>query len=120
MTAASGTVRVADPSEAYALLAPGSTVTGACLVGAMLRLVEDPDTAPSVGDAWACVDELHEAIHERMGHDSFPPGRSYSHDQRRGHLRTVTAWNDERGRRLDDVLDVIDRAVARTIVAACT
>jgi hypothetical protein len=117
---ASGSVRTVGTTEAYGLLDPGSPVAGACLVGAMLRLVEDPDTAPSVGDAWACVDELHEAIHERMGHDSFPPGRRYSHDQRRMHLRTVTAWNDESGRRLDDVLDVIDRAVARTIVAACS
>lgn len=119
VAASSGTVRSVSSREAYDLLGPGSPVAGACLVGAMLRLVENPDTAPSVGDAWACVDELHEAIHERLGHDSFPPGRSYSHEQRRAHLRTVTAWNDEPGRRLDDVLDVIDRAVARTIVAAC-
>jgi len=112
-------VRRVGTQEAYGLLAPGSTVRGACLVGAMLRLVEDPDTAPSVSDAWACVDELHEAVHERMGHDSFPPGRIYAHEQRRAHLRVLTAWNDEPGRRLEDVLDVIDRAVSRTMVGAC-
>ena len=112
-------VRQVSTQEAYGLLAPGSTVLGACVVGAMLRLVEDPDTAPSVWDAWACVDELHEAVHERMGHDSFPPGRIYAHEQRRAHLRVLTAWNDEPGRRLEDVLDVIDRAVSRTMVGAC-
>ena len=98
VAASSGTVRSVSSREAYDLLAPGSPVTGLAGSG---------------------VDVLHAAIHVRLGHDSFPPGRSYSHEQRRAHLRTVTAWNDEPGRRLDDVLDVIDRAVARTIVAAC-
>jgi hypothetical protein len=105
--------------EAFGLLAPGSSVSGACLVGAMLRLVEDPDTAPSVSDAWGCVDELYEAVHERMGHESFPAGRIYPHDQRRARLRALTAWNDEPGRQLGDVVDVIDRAISRTMVAAC-
>jgi hypothetical protein len=111
--------RLVGTQEAYGLLAPGETVRAACLVGAMLRLVEDPDTAPSVADAWGCVDELHEAVHERMGHVSFPPGRIYAHEQRRAHLTVLTAWNDEPGRRLEDVLDVIDRAVSRTMVGAC-
>ncbi len=114
-----GAVRPVGTQEAFGLLDPGAMVRGACLVGAMLRLVEDPDTAPSVSDAWACVDELHEAMHERMGHDSLPPGRIYAHEQRRAHLRVLTAWNDAPGRRLEDVLDVIDRAVSRTMVGAC-
>ena len=114
-----GQVRPASTGEAFGLLAPGSAVSGACLVGAMLRLVEDPDSAPSVADAWACVDELHEAVHERMGHASMPAGRIYPHEERRAHLRALTAWNDERGRRLEDVVDVIDRAISRTVVAAC-
>lgn len=116
---AAGDCRPVSTREAFGLLAPGAPVHGACLVGAMLRLVEDPDTAPSVADAWGCVDELYEAMHERMGHVSFPPGRRYSHDQRRARLRALTAWNDEPGRQFDDVLELIDRAVARTVIGAC-
>jgi hypothetical protein len=114
-----GGVRHVGPVEAYELLSSGSAVGEGCLVGTMLRLVEDPDTAPSVSDAWGCVDELYEAMHERMGHQSFQPGRVYSHEQRRAHLRALTAWNDEPGRRVEDVLDLIDRAVSRTVVGAC-
>jgi hypothetical protein len=90
-----------------------------CLVGTMLQLVENQDTASSLADAWSCVDELYEALHERMGHDPLPVGRSCSPDERRSHLRALTAWNDEPGRRLEDVLDLLDRAIARTIVGAC-
>ncbi len=112
-------VRPVSTAEAFGLLEPGSSITGACLIGAMLRLVEDPDTAPSVADAWGCVDELHEAVHEQLGHHSFPPGRIFAHDQRRMHLQVLTAWNDEPGRRLEQVVDLIDRAVSRTMVGAC-
>jgi hypothetical protein len=114
-----GGVRRVGSAEAYSLLASGSAIGQGCLVGTMLRLVEDPDTAPSVADAWGSVDELYEAMHERMGHVSFPPGRVYSHEQRRAHLRALTAWNDEPGRRVEDVLDLVDRAVSRTVVGAC-
>jgi hypothetical protein len=115
---ASGVRRVGT-AEAYGLLNAGSAVASGCLVGTMLRLVENPDTAPSVTDAWACVDELYEAMHERMGHSSAPVGWIYSPDQRRAHLRALTSWNDEPGRQLEDVLDLVDRAISRTLVGAC-
>lgn len=114
-----GGVRPVTTAEAVGLSGPGKQVRSACLVGAMLRLVDDPDTAPSVADAWGCVDELYEAMHERMGQPSRPAGRIYPRDQRRVHLQTLTAWNDARDRRLDEVLDLIDRAVSRTLLAAC-
>lgn len=112
-------VRLVETAEAFGLLRAGSEVAGGCLVGTMLRLVENPDTAPSVSDAWACVDELYEAMHERMGHASAPVGRVYSRDQRRVHLRALTAWNDEPGRQVEDVLNLVDRAISRTVVGAC-
>jgi hypothetical protein len=99
---------------------PGSQEAAGCLVGTMLQLVEDQDTTPSTADAWACVDELYEALHERMGHLSTPVGRVFSYDQRRSHLRALTAWNDEPGRRFEEVLDLVDRAISRTIVGACS
>lgn len=115
---AAGPRRV-DTATAFGLLHAATEPVSGCLVGTMLRLVENPDTAPSLTDAWACVDELYEAMHERMGHSSAAVGRIYSHDQHRAHLRALTAWNDEPGRQLDDVLDLVDRAISRTVIGAC-
>lgn len=116
---AQGETRIAGALEAFGLLEPRASVVNACVVGTLLRMAEDPDQVPTVADVWGCVDELHEALHERMGHVSFPPGRAYPMAERRAHLRTLTAWNDEPGRNRDQVVDVVDRAISRTIVAAC-
>lgn len=113
-----GATRPATLAESFALRKPGASVAGACLVGILIRLAEDPDRAPSVDDVWRAVDELHEAQHERLGHVSDPPGTAHPLPRRRQHLRALTEWNDDPGRTADDVLDVIDRAIARTIVGA--
>jgi hypothetical protein len=115
---ADGTVRPATLGESFALRAPGAPVVGSCLVGIMIRLADDPDRVPSIPDVWRATDELREALHERLGHDAFPPGRSYPLTQRRARLRSLTAWNDAPGRTDADVLDLIDRAISRTIVGA--
>jgi hypothetical protein len=115
----SGEPRPASTAEAFGLRDPRHAVLGACLVGTLVRLADDPDSAPSVSDVWGCVDELYEAMHEAMGHDSFPPGRVYAHQQRQAHLQALTAWNDAPGRTREQVLDLVDRAIARTLVAAC-
>ena len=120
VTTASGEPRLVSTREALALRDPRREVAGACLVGALVRLADDPDTAVSVSDVWGCVDELYEAMHEQHGHASFPPGRSYSYEQRRGHLQALTAWNDAPGRTRGQVVDLFDRAVARNMVAACS
>lgn len=113
-----GTTRPATLSESLALRAPSAPVAGACLVGIMVRLAEDPDRVPGVRDVWLATDELHEAMHERLGHDSASPGRAYPMHQRRQRLRSLTAWNDAPGRTEGDVLDLVDRAIARTIIGA--
>ncbi len=115
---ADGTVRPATLAESFALRAPGAPVAGSCLVGIMIRLADDPDRVPSVADVWRATDELREAMHERVGHDAFPPGRSYPMAQRRARLRSLTAWNDAPDRTEADVLDLVDRAISRTIVGA--
>jgi hypothetical protein len=115
----SGQPRRVSAAEAFDLRDPRRDVVSSCLVGTLVRLADDPDRAVSVPDAWGCVDELYEAMHERLGHHSFPPGRSYPHEQRRAHLRALTAWNDSPGRTREQVLDLVDRAIARTIVAPC-
>ncbi len=116
--AADGTVRAASLEESFALRAPGAPVVGACLVGIMIRLADDPDRVPTTADVWRATDELREAMHERLGHDADPPGRAYPMTQRRARLRSLTAWNDAPGRTRADVLDLVDRAISRTIVGA--
>ncbi|HEY0238281.1 MAG TPA: hypothetical protein VGC37_06520 [Friedmanniella sp.] len=114
-----GTTRLATTRESFDLVRPTSTVSGACLVGALLRRAEDPDRATTHADVWGAVDELYEALHERMGHTSLPPGRADSHTRRHAKLGVLTAWNDDPRTRREDVLDLLDRAVSRTLVGAC-
>jgi hypothetical protein len=116
---AAGTTRLASVGESFDLVRPTSTVSGACLVGALLRRAEDPDRATTHADVWGAVDELYEALHERMGHTSLPPGRVDSASRRHAKLGVLTAWNDDPGTRREDVLDLLDRAVSRTLVGAC-
>jgi hypothetical protein len=112
----SGEPRPVAVAEALALRDPRREVAGACLMGTLVRLAEDQDRATSVADVWGCVDELYEALHEQLGHDTFPPGRVYPHEQRRARLQALTAWNDAPGRTREQVLDLVDRAVARTLL----
>jgi len=117
--AGGGTTRLASTRESFGLVGPTSTVAGACVVGALLRRAEDPDRATSHEDVWGAVDELYEALHERMGHTSLPPGRVDSAARRHAKLHVLTAWNDAATTRREDVLDLLDRAVSRTVVGAC-
>ncbi len=114
-----GEVRRVSTYESFGLLSAHAGVAHGCLVGTLLRMADDPDQAPTAHDVWHCVDELYEAMHESLGHTSQPAGRAYAHDERRARLRGLTAWNDERGRTREQVVDLVDRAIARTIVASC-
>jgi hypothetical protein len=49
---ASGQARLATTAEAFALRDPRRDVLGSCLVGTLVRLADDPDSAPSVPDVW--------------------------------------------------------------------
>lgn len=117
---AGGTVRPATAAESFDLVRPSSAVSGACLVGALLRRAEDPDRATTHADVWGAVDELYEALHERMGHTSLPPGRVDSQARRHAKLGVLTAWNDDPRTRREDVLDLLDRAISRTVAGACS
>ena len=114
-----GTTRLATVAESFDLVRPTSAVSGACLVGTLLRRAEDPDRATTHADVWGAVDELYEALHERMGHHSLPPGRVDAASRRHAKLGVLTAWNDDPRTRREDVLDLLDRAVSRTLVGAC-
>lgn len=114
----SGDPRLVHGLEALGYRAGAAPVLSACLVGTLVRLADDPDGGSRAADAWVCVDELYEAMHEQLGHASRPAGRSYSPTERHSRLRAVTAWNDAPGRTREQVLDLLDRAVSRTIFAA--
>jgi hypothetical protein len=114
----SGAVRLVTGAAALPYRDSTAPVHSSCLVGTLVRLADDPDTAATPADAWACVDELYEAMHEQLGHASLPPGRCYSPAERRSRLRGLTAWNDAPGRTAEQVLDLLERAVSRTILAA--
>lgn len=114
-----GETRPVEPADAYGLLRSRGSVAGACLVGTLLQLAEDPDRPTSVADVWRCVDELYEAVHERMGHTARPAGLAYPHETRRAHLGMLTRWNDAPGRTREQVLDLFDRAIGRTILGSC-
>lgn len=113
-----GAVRPATLAESLALRSPEAPVQGACLVAIMVRLADDPDRVPTVDDVWHATDELHEAMHELAGHASARPGLAYPITRRREHLRSLTAWNDEPARSSDEVVNLLDRAIARTILGA--
>ena len=115
----SGGARLVNGADALPFRDPSRPVVNACLVGTLVRLAEDPDRPGTLGDAWRCVDELYEAVHEQRGHTSMPPGRAYSAAERRLRLRELTVWNDDRQRSRADVLDLLDRAISRTILGAC-
>src|SRR3954454_1931867 len=114
-----GTSRPTPVAESCALFRPSASVTGVCLVGAMLRRAEDPDRATSHEDVWGAVDELYEALHERMGHSSLPPGRVDSRTRGHAKLAALTAVNDYPSPRREDVLDLLARAVSRPLVGSC-
>ncbi len=114
-----GRVRVVGGAEAHGLVRPTEDIAGACTVGTLLRLAEDPDRPTSISDVRRCVDELHEALRETRGHPSQPAGQAYALATRRAHLRVLTAWNDAPGRTREQVVDLFDRAIGRTIVGSC-
>jgi hypothetical protein len=101
------------------LLTRTDGVEGACLVGALLRSAHHPDTGTTVADVWACVDELTEAIHGRSGRATRPPGWVQAPAGRHARLRVLTEWNDAPGRTAEQVLDLLEAGIARTIVGAC-
>ena len=112
-----GQTRLASHAEALALLRRPSDAGPACLAGSMLLLADDQDTAHTLDDVWRAVDELYEAVHERAGRDSFPPGHRADPATRTHRLRTLTAWNDRSGRTQGDVIDLLNRGISRTITA---
>ena len=100
------------------LLLSRTDVVGACLVGAVAHASAQVDRRSRRAPAALAVDTLWAELGERDGRSRVGPV-DYAHPAARAaRVRELARWNDEPGRDRADVLDLVDRAVSRTILDA--
>lgn len=94
--------------------AAGGPVSAACLVGALIRAGSGPGGDSEAGRA---IDAVYDALWEVQGQPAATPGPGplSSPPVRRARVQALTRWNDAAGRTSDEVLAVLDRAIARVI-----
>jgi hypothetical protein len=94
---------------------PG-TVSGVCLVGALIRAGSGQGRDSEVGRA---IDTVYDALWESRGQPAASPGpavpRVSSPQVRQAKVQALTRWNDAQERTSGEVLAVLDRASARVI-----
>jgi hypothetical protein len=99
-------------------------LAGACLVGAVVhavRLRHPGDARAEVDGVGPAIDVLWDALQESRGLGSRGvAGRVAPPAVRAARVRDLTRWNDRRGRSRGDVLDLLDLASSRTVMAAMT
>jgi hypothetical protein len=99
-------------------------LAGACLVGAVVhavRLRHPGDARAEVDGVGPAIDVLWDALQESRGLGSRGvAGRVAPPAVRAARVRDLTRWNDQRGRSRGDVLDLLDLAASRTVMAAMT
>ena len=99
-------------------------LAGACLVGAVVhavRLRHPGDSRAEVDGVGPAIDVLWDALQESRGLGSRGvAGRVAPPAVRAVRVRDLTRWNDQRGRGRGEVLDLLDLAASRTIMAAMT
>jgi hypothetical protein len=95
--------------------APG-TVGAVCLVGALIRAGAGQGADSEVGRA---IDVVYDALWESRGQPAATPEPGVltvsSPQVRQAKTQTLTRWNDQQGRTSDEILAVLDRAIARVI-----
>lgn len=97
------------------LLLTRTDVVGACLVGAVAHASSAIDRRDRRGQAALAVDTLWAALAD----DPAEVGTGGVHPAARAaRVRELAHWNDEPARTREDVLELLDRAVSRTIHAA--
>lgn len=99
------------------LLLSRTDVVGACLVGAVAHASAQIDRRSRRAPAALAVDTLWAALGERDGRPGGPLDGAHP-AVRAGRVRELARWNDEPERSRGDVLDLLDRAVSRTILDA--
>jgi hypothetical protein len=92
------------------------TVTAVCLVGALIRAGSRQGRDAEVGRA---IDAVYDAIWESRGQPAATPGGGpilvSSPQVRLARVQWLTRWNDAPGRTNDEVLNILDRAIAGTV-----
>jgi hypothetical protein len=85
-----------------------------CLVGALIRAGAAQGGDSEVGRA---IDAVYEALWESRGQPATATGMlTVSSPQvRQARTQALTRWNDAQGRASDEVLAILDRAIARVI-----
>ena len=92
-------------------------VVGAvCLVGALIRAGSRQGKDAEVGRA---IDAVYDALWESRGQPAATPGRGpavvSSPQVRLAKVQWLTRWNDAPGRTTEEVLDILDRAIAGAV-----
>jgi hypothetical protein len=88
-------------------------VGAVCLVGALIRAGSRQDGDSEVGRA---IDAVYDALWESRGQPTRPGLLTVSSPQvRQAKTQALTRWNDAQGRTSNEVLAVLDRAIARII-----
>jgi hypothetical protein len=92
-------------------------VAGACLVGAVVHATWTHRPGVDATAAAPALDMLWDSLQEVRGVTTASPVAA-SRDVRAARVRDLTRWNDRPGRSRDEVLELLDVAVSRTILAA--
>src|SRR5512135_601644 len=102
---------------------PASAV---CLVGALVRAGsrQSRDAGSQGSQVGRAIGAVYDALWESRGQPAAEPGPGLlavsSPQVRLAQVQTLTRWNDATGRTRDEVLGILDRAVARTILTLAT
>jgi hypothetical protein len=110
--------RVRPVSPFGLLLLSRSDVVGACLVGAVAHATAQLDRRSRRAPAAVAVDTLWAELGERTGGPTRDAVDQAHPAVRAARVRELARWNDDPQRRRGEVLDLIDRAVSRTILDA--
>jgi hypothetical protein len=91
-------------------------VGAVCLVGALIRASSRQGKDAEVGRA---IDAVYDALWESRGQPAATPGRGptmvSSPQVRLAKVQWLTRWNDAPGRTTEEVLDILDRAIAGAV-----
>jgi hypothetical protein len=101
------------------LMLSHADVAGACLVGAVAHASSGFGRQDRRGPAALAVDTLWDTLGEQAGRwDPQPAAQAPHPAARASRVRDLAQWNDEPQRTRQDVLDLIDRSVSRTILSS--
>ncbi len=101
------------------LLLSRTDIAGACLVGAIAHASSNSQRRDRRGPAALAVDTLWDTLQERTGNWGMLPATEATHPTARAaRVRDLAHWNDEPQRTRQEVLDLVDCAISRTILSS--